>query len=30
MGLFWSLTAAGERLMFEVRAVRTNAAGNKA
>ena len=30
MGLFWSLTAAGERLMFEVRAVRTKAASGQA
>ena len=30
MGLFWSLTAAGERLMFELRTVRTKAASDEA
>ena len=30
MGLFWSLTAAGERLMFELRTVRTKATSGQA
>jgi len=30
MGLFWSLTAVGERLMFELRAVRTKPASGQA